>query len=144
MNIRYSISEKWPSKDIKLVMDALEFAIDYYNIFDVKATLTAKLITGHDEPCDATADRIKNKRFEIRLNYQILKGNEAELLKTIFHEMTHVKQFINDGLRFKQKRAMFQEESYTLEVADDYWFSPWEMEARAMETPLYNKFMEQN
>lgn len=141
MKIRYSISEKWTSDSIHRVIAALEWVIAYYNIEDVSATLMAKLITGNDEPCEATADRIKNKRFEIRLNRLLLKTDE-ELTKAIMHEMTHVKQFMVNGLRLKGKTARWNNSEYSFETSDDYYFSPWEMEARAMEEPLYHKFEE--
>jgi hypothetical protein len=144
MNIRYSISEKWASPQIIKVIEALEFSIKYYKIQDDKSTLYAKLITGKDEPLDATADRIKNKRYELRLNHHLLQDDEPELLKSIFHEMTHVKQFIVDGLRYNSKSGYWQGKTYPTKTADDYWFSPWEMEARAMETPLWHLFEEQN
>lgn len=141
MKFRYSISEKWSTDEIIQVMNALEFAVRFYEIQDEKATLMCKLITGTDEPCDATADRIKGKRFELRLNRARLT-TKSEIIKAVMHEMTHIKQFINDGLRLYSKAAKFQGKQYEMNEAVDYWFSPWEMEARAMEEPLYHLFEE--
>jgi hypothetical protein len=141
MKFRYSISEKWSTTEIIRVMSALEFAVGFYEIRDEKATLMCKLITGTDEPCEATADRIKGKRFELRLNRRLL-DTEIELTKAVMHEMTHIKQFINDGLRLYSKAAKFQGKQYEMNEAIDYWFAPWEMEARAMEEPLYQLFEE--
>lgn len=143
MKIRYSISEKWDSTTIVTVINALDFAIDFYNIKDDKATLTCKLITGLDESCEGTADRIKNKRYEIRINYSLLKTRN-ELLRAIMHEMTHVKQFINNGLRLYDKAAKYNGEHYDMNTGQDYWFAPWEMEARAMEEPLLRLFEDIN
>ena len=141
MKVRYSISEKWSSNTIIEVIAAIEYAVGFYEIADEKATLMCKMITGTDELCEATADRIKNKRFELRLNYSMLESDE-EVVKAVMHEMTHVKQFINNGLRLYHKAAKFNGTQYEMKDAKDYWFSPWEMEARAMEEPLYNFFLE--
>ncbi len=143
MKIRYSISEKWDTTTIIRIMEALEFVIDFYELQDPKATLMCKLITGMDESCEGTADRIKNKRFEIRINRHLLTS-EQEQIKAVMHEMTHVKQFINNGLRLYGKAAKFDGQQYDMNTSKDYWFSPWEMEARAMEEPLYHLFEENN
>lgn len=142
MKFRYSISEKWSSQEIIWVMSALEFAVRFYEISDEKATLMCKMITGTEEPCEATADRIKGKRFELRLNRSQLNTKPA-IIKAVMHEMTHVKQFINDGLRLYSKAAKFQGKQYDMLNAVDYWFAPWEMEARAMEEPLYRLYEEE-
>lgn len=141
MKIRYSISEKWDMDSIVRIMQSLEFAIDFYQLQDEKATLTVKLITGTDDTCEGTADRLKSKRFEVRLNHSLL-DTEEEMIKASMHEMTHIKQFIKDGLRYYSKAAKFNGKSYELNEGTDYWFSPWEMEARAMEEPLYRLFEE--
>lgn len=141
MKVRYSISEKWDSADIHKVIEAVEFAIDYYELEDEKSTLTVKLINGLHEPLEATADRIKNRRYEIRLN-RLLIDNTQGVLKAVFHECTHVKQFIENGLRIYQKAARWEGGSFKMDDLEDYWLSPWEMEARAMEEPLYHMFLE--
>jgi hypothetical protein len=141
MRKRYSISEKWDSADIHRVIEAVEFAIGYFDLEDEKSTLTVKLINGLQESLEATADRIKNKRYEIRLNRNLLTTSE-ELLKAVFHEMTHVKQFVENGLRIYHRAAKWEKNDYKLVTNEDYWMSPWEMEARAMEEPLYHLFEE--
>lgn len=142
MKLRYSISEQWKPEDIKRVIDAVVFCIDFYELEDPKSTLNVKLINGQYEKDEATADRIKNKRYEIRLN-RLLLIDDSEMLKAVFHEMTHVKQFVENGLRIYHKAARYENTKYEILNAKDYWFSPWEMEARAMETPLYHFFEEE-
>lgn len=136
MKIRYQISEKWNSKQIIRAIEALEFCIDFWELECNKSTLTVKMITGSEYDDSATADRIKNKRYEIRLNYSRL-DTEEELIKAIMHEMTHVKQFMYNGLRLYGKAAKWENQDFP---EFDYWFAPWEMEARAMEDPLYHLF----
>lgn len=133
MRVRFIISEKWPLDIIHEVLDAVDWAIKFYELTDSKSTLTVKLITGRDELLDGTADRIKNKRYEIRVKYA------EDYLEALFHEMTHVKQFVKDGLRFYHGAAKWQN---TKIHKPDYLTSPWEMEARAMEQVLLYKFQE--
>lgn len=143
MKVRYSISEKWEINTIVKVMDAIVYAIDFYELEDPKSTLTVKLINGTNERDAATADRTKSKRYEVRLNYSQL-DEDSEVLKALFHEMTHVKQFIHNGLRVFGCAAKWEGRDMPIKDKSDYWFSPWEMEARAMEDPMYAMFDEIN
>ena len=138
MKFRYIISEKWASEDIMLIIRAVEFAA---NRLDLGAgTTTIKLINTKEEMLEGTADRIKSKRYEIRLNkYKLIE--QSDILVALFHEMTHVKQYDQNGFRFYNKKAIFDGKEYS---TDEYWFSPWEMEARAMERPLLYAFKEQD
>jgi hypothetical protein len=135
MKVRYIISEKWSSDILHEVIDAVEWGIQYLKIRDPKSTLTVKLITGNEEPLDGTADRIKNRRYEIRIKYA------EDYLASLFHELVHIKQFIHDGLRFYPKAARWKGEKVH---NPDYLESPWEMEARAMEDVLIYRFREVN
>lgn len=141
MRIRWSISEKWEHKEIMLAMEAIKFGIDFYDMADDKATLHVKLIND-SQYNSSTACRLKNRRYEIRLPKSLLSTTE-KLLLALFHEITHTKQYIFNGLRVYSSGKKAQWEGQECEPTD-YWFSPWEMEARAMEEPLYRKFMEEN
>lgn len=75
----------------------------------------------------------KPRGFEIEIHPGI---GAYEILKSIAHEMTHVKQFVycetNDTLtRWKGK---------PVNTDVDYWMQPWELEARGYETSLFSKF----
>ena len=76
----------------------------------------------------------KAREFEIELHPGI---GAAEILKTLAHEMTHIKQFAynetNENLtRWKGLRV----DPDNLE----YWVQPWEIEAHGMESGLFTKF----
>jgi len=76
----------------------------------------------------------KAREFEIELHPGI---GAAEILKTLAHEMTHIKQFAynetNENLtRWKGLRI----DPDNLE----YWVQPWEIEAHGMESGLFTKF----
>jgi hypothetical protein len=76
----------------------------------------------------------KAREFEIEIHPGI---GAAEILKTLAHEMTHIKQFAynetNENLtRWKGLRV----DPDNLE----YWVQPWEIEAHGMESGLFTKF----
>ena len=76
----------------------------------------------------------KAREFEIELHPGI---GAAEILKTLAHEMTHIKQYAynetNENLtRWKGLRV----DPDNL----DYWVQPWEVEAHGMESGLFSKF----
>jgi hypothetical protein len=127
----------WEAKDIHEILDAVKFAIKYYKLDDAKSTLTVRLMNGKDEKVEASADRIKNKRYEVRLARAQIEDSLDAVLLALFHEMTHVKQFVHDGFILYSNKAIWKNEPYQ---KDDYWLSPWEMEARAMERALVAAF----
>ena len=79
-------------------------------------------------------DSKKAREFEIELNPNI---GAAEILKTLAHEMTHIKQYAynetNETLtRWKGRKV----DSDNM----DYWVQPWEIEAFVTEVGLFSKF----
>ena len=64
----------------------------------------------------------------------VLKANDRHL-RTVFHEMWHVHQYLNQGLDIGEK-AMFRGKEYTT----DYWNAPWEKAARHKESFLLRKY----
>lgn len=76
----------------------------------------------------------KPREFEIELHPGI---GAHEILKTLAHEMTHIKQYVygetNDQLtRWKGNKI----DSDQVE----YWNQPWEIEAHGMEAGLFTRF----
>ena len=72
--------------------------------------------------------------YEIRLNSRY---NDKRIVKSVFHEMTHVKQFAFDGLKMGSRVDEFKGKKYR---RVDYWDAPWEVEARQMEKILLAKW----
>jgi len=142
MQVRYSISECWETSATIEVMHAINWVIKYYELKDTPGTLTVKLIKGLDEELEGTAARIKNKRYEVRINWSKLP-NLKDILKAVFHEMTHIKQFVKNDLKIYNDGLIGEWEGHLYSTKSDwFWNSPWEMEARAMEEPLYYKYLE--
>jgi len=65
-----------------------------------------------------------------------------KLLNTLFHELVHVKQWLNGELVQFQKSVRFKGEKYNFDPDDDlaYYGAPEEMEARGYEQYLYARF----
>lgn len=64
-----------------------------------------------------------------------------ELIQTVFHELTHVKQFVFDGFDLYSNGASWR--GKTMKVSNThwgYWKSPWEREARKNEKKLWKKY----
>ena len=76
----------------------------------------------------------KAREFQIEIHPGI---GAAEILKTLAHEMTHIKQYAynetNETLtRWKGKK---------IDSDIDYWVQPWEIEAFGTEVGLFSKFV---
>jgi len=65
--------------------------------------------------------------------------DNAELLRTLFHELAHVKQYAKKELVYKAKYSLWKGQQFA-DIANE-WNRPWEREARKYEKILYNKFV---
>lgn len=72
---------------------------------------------------------------------------EASSIRAIAHEMVHVKQFLKHQLVESDPIVFWngQATRLTYDLDDDeYWLSPWEMEARGYEDYLLHKWYNRN
>jgi hypothetical protein len=75
----------------------------------------------------------------------------SELLRTLAHEMVHVKQYIMGELTFKKGQMCWKKQKVDFKSGEDYYFSPHEVEAYGLEkglqlgyTATWNKIEEEN
>ena len=130
MKIRYIISENWEPELITEIVQAAAYAANYFRL---EGRCVIKLINTSDTD-EATCEKLKSKRYEVRIARNRL---DKEPLRAIFHELTHIKQYAKDGLKFVNGCWQFRGEPYdTVFNLENYLLSPWEMEARAMEEAL--------
>lgn len=134
MLITYSKKRKWKDEDVEKAVAAACWAMVYYDLKDVSVHL--KLEGGLFDDAQAYCEREGKRLYTIELGKRVIK--DGVLLETIFHEITHVKQYEREGLKIKVRHGKFRGETYSLEKDEDYWLSPWEMEARAMEGAMIN------
>lgn len=83
----------------------------------------------------------KNKTYIIEVNTNKTKRNQV---RTLFHEMVHVKQFAKGELKFytyKHELAKWMGEEHN-DTDYEYWDLPWEIEAHGREEGLYRMYAE--
>lgn len=131
MKIRYQISDAWQPSEIIQLVEAASWGISTLGIVCPKSKLNIKLLTGANETTLGTTERLKSKRYEIRVIYH------KDFLRTFFHELMHVKQYHLEKLNMDKKswKGVTYENFSYLE-------SPWEVEARGMEDYLLHEFLE--
>jgi hypothetical protein len=76
----------------------------------------------------------KPREFEIELNYNV---SGPDILKTLAHELVHIKQFVYG----ETNEALTRWKGNKVSNDTDYWFEPWEIEARGLEIALFTKFV---
>jgi len=74
----------------------------------------------------------KPREFEIEV-FSLMSAKD--ILKTIAHEMVHIKQFAYGETNESLTRWKGQPQT-----DEDYWLCPWEVEAHGMEIGLFAKF----
>ncbi len=85
--------------------------------------------------CDVIGDYYRPRHFLIELQSRMSK----ELyIKTLFHELTHLAQWIRGDLRHRYGKLCYSQE---LVENYDYWDQPHEIEAREEEIRLYDQWL---
>lgn len=85
--------------------------------------------------CDYVGESYRPRNFLIEIGTHF---DEELYLKTLFHELTHLKQWVVGSLRQKRGKMFYGKEC----VEDyDYWHQPHEIEAREYEEVLYLQYL---
>lgn len=85
----------------------------------------------------AEVDELGGGVYTIHLDkYWIKDAIRDELITVIAHEMVHVKQYEQDGLDLTVVGSYMNGKEWK----GDYWFSPWEIEARGYEQAFLHYF----
>lgn len=87
-------------------------------------------------PIDDDVTTKRPKKFEVNIDSDM---PFKKILISLAHEMVHVKQWAKGELKFHERGNLvtFQKERYD---GDEYWESPWEIEAYGREPGLWQKF----
>lgn len=123
----------WSIEDAILTENLVNYAIDYFKLG--KGKLEVLMDEDIESGSIAEAVRVSKNKFMIVLSKNMIDSDES-LAKTIFHEMTHIKQYMQDGFKIGAKKVSWQGKKFSMKSEKDYWLSPWEMEARAMEEAM--------
>lgn len=126
-------------KQRKLVESALHFSLK--RLLPRFRVMTLDIVLGKFEHCGLCKPYSAATRntFEIELDKS---QDSKELLKTVFHEMTHVKQYCRKewqvtGTTPERWRTYWLGSDHT---NTPYYRQPWEIEARWMQDILYRDF----
>jgi hypothetical protein len=95
----------------------------------------------YDGDCEYVDEESRPKEFLIRVN-DALKLSKK--LRTICHEMVHVKQYATGEMKYMSRPARFTKFQGMLYPDElEYWDSPWEIEAFGREPGLYTRWIDQ-
>lgn len=85
--------------------------------------------------CDVVGDSYRPRQFLIELNTYM---SEELYIKTLLHELTHLRQWVIGSLRQKRGKMYYDKEPVEFY---DYWHQPHEIEAREQEETLYYEYL---
>lgn len=100
------------------------------------------------EQYKAWMNRISKFSFTITINSRMMYNHKnlfrrmKPLLECLGHELVHVKQYVNGEARdYANGDAWYKGQRYSdWQEDDNYWFSPWELEAYSYEQGLFATF----
>ena len=85
--------------------------------------------------CDVVGKTYRPRHFLIELNTHM---DEELYIKTLLHELTHLRQWVVGSLRLRSGKMYYGKEC----MEDyDYWHQPHEIEAREQEETLYVEYL---
>lgn len=89
--------------------------------------------------CEYETTNINPRSFVIEISKKV-KGDE--FIKTIAHELVHVKQYVTGELkeRYKPNFHILWYNNVANITQSTYYYSPWEVEARELEEKLFDLF----
>lgn len=132
MNIKLKVKARglWNHDERALAKSIVQWGIARLGLWACPARLVVIL---RDFPEYHYGDSLDlDDKFVIRISKQ------GDWIKTIFHELEHVRQFADDELELESKVAMWRG---TMFKDVDYDSSPWEVMAREVEEQLYDEFI---
>jgi len=132
VKIRRKAKTVWSKQDEKLVAFVLDFAMDKLGLWASGERLDV-ILRG------AYANGSYGDSIDLDSKVMIRISKKENWVKTLFHELEHVRQYIDDELELEQKSAAWKGEIYSSKD-EDYWDSPWEVQAREVEEKLYKQF----
>jgi hypothetical protein len=107
------------------------------------AEIVDKLPNTYLGMCTVLDDRVtKPEMFQIDLSVDCLFSTT---LDTLAHELVHVKQYTTGQLRvYDEKNVKWKSKKYSVGKNLNYWFEPWEVEARGLSWAMVNRWAEAN
>ena len=130
INVKTKARQVWSQEERALARAAVEFGIVSLGLWGCPTRMAVILRNFEEGHFGDSLDL--DYKFVIRISKQ---GN---WVKTIFHELEHIRQYAEDELELEPAVAMWRGEMFE---DPDYDTSPWEVMAREVEETLYDEFM---
>ena len=118
----------------RLARRAAEFAMKELNLDVTPIPVDIRLKGAHEHDFADSID------LGHKVVIRIFKNNNW--LRSLFHEMEHARQYIYCELELEHNHAIWRGtlSNRNGEDWEEYWNSPWEVEARAKEVELFSAF----
>jgi hypothetical protein len=85
--------------------------------------------------CDYVGESYRPREFLIELDTYM---DEETYIKTLLHELTHLRQWVHGSLRMQRGKVCYGKEPVE---KYEYWYQPHEVEAREQEETLYLEYL---
>ena len=85
--------------------------------------------------CDIAGEQHRPRRFLIELDTYM---DEELYIKTLLHELSHLRQWVVGSLRVRYGKLCYSKEPVE---KYEYWYQPHEVEAREQEETLYLEYL---
>ena len=131
LKVKVKAKKVWKPYEIAMMNSALQWAAEELEIFYSPVPITVKLkgYSGGDFGyCVDLDDRIC-----------ITVCKHENYLKTLFHELEHARQYLDDELELEHETAVWKGKFYKRK-AKGYYREPWEIKARKIERKLFKRF----
>ena len=121
-------------KQIKVVQDVIYMVAAYFNL-DVDVEIgVGTMPWEHDAELGMECPGF----YFMEFNKDFLTSASIEdIIRVTAHEMVHVKQHELEGLELTLTESLFKGQKWL----GDYWFSPWEVEARGYELAFLQHYL---
>jgi len=133
MKFNVKARKSWPVKYRKIVKQAAAWGIEQLQINNQSILFR---FMGNNLEDRGSCLKMADNKYIIHL---YANRSLRSVVSTVFHELTHVKQHIYDNFHVTNEGIMWKSFYYP-EHNQDYWTSPWEIEARASEIVLRKEF----
>lgn len=129
--LKIKARKSWNEEERAMVRHAISYGIARLGLWACPIGLEVILKNFNDEEHYGDSIDLDDK-FVVRIS------KRDNWLKTIFHELEHVRQYAEDELELESGMAMWRGERFE---NPEYATSPWEVMANVVEEELYEEFI---
>lgn len=134
--IRFNVKARksWPLKNREIIKKAAFWGSKQLEIHKLPISILVRFM-GRSEDHGGCI-KLKPNKYVIHIHSD---RSIRRSISTIFHELTHIKQCVEDGFELIEGGA-FWKRNFVVVRNDEYWNLPWEIEARRSERELRRVF----